>query len=727
VARHTQGARTLALGLATALLAPIALASGAGAAAPSAKRIDADTLRGRTGKVVTGKVHGVKAAPTTKAATKGGSRNKVPDASVDTGRTATRSPATTVTGSTALSAATAAAVSCTGDQLWVNSLAERSVVHIAQTGATSLTLQRMRDGGSWRTISTINAATGVVNDNTINQRVPYQYRLIAKNGTSVVLDCITDGYYGTWTADGFGYPDAVVAGTTGLFQQGVLDQGNRVVTSRWASPAFSTDGRLYAATKIIDSTTGRAVLEVRRAANAALVFTVDLGTAEFPGDPAFSPDGQTLAYTRYTAAGAAKGLGFVDVFGSHTKRVLNTQVPVGEPSWRPDGTTLVVTDFSDGAGLATVSSTGTTVTALAGTTGGFTPEVGIDGTVWFTTADATQSALKRRATNGTVTTLRSSTTDSFISPRVTPDGTLYVEKDTPDAPDSTTYTMAVYTVASSGAADDQVTNIGWEVEDTNILGWDVRQPQSKGTSDFVSDANHDLVARDANGVLWAYRNVEGYDLSGRTQIGSGWKSFTAIVAAGDLNGDDQADLVGRDSAGALWLYRGKPTGGFYSRTQLGTGWNSYYLLATGDFNGDDKADLIARDGKGVLWLYPGTGRGSLAARVQLGTGWGGMNAIIGGGDVDFDGKADLLARDTSGRLWLYPGSGKGGFLARRQIGSGWGGFTAITVTEVTNGRAMLWARTSAGELLNYELMGDGKFDSAVYTEGTGWKTFLLTS
>ncbi|WP_460629495.1 FG-GAP-like repeat-containing protein [Intrasporangium mesophilum] len=728
MAQHRQGARTLALGLAAALLAPIALAASAGAA-PSAKRIDADSLRGRTGHVVTGKAGEAKAAPkATKASPSLKARSK-PTMSASGGGTVTRSLAGPLAGTTSDSSTAVAASSCTLDQVWVNTLADRSVVHIAQPGSTSLTLQRLRDGGSWRTVATVNAAAGVVNDNTVNQRVGYQYRLIAKSGTTVALDCITDGYYGTWTEDGFGYAEAVVAGTTGIFQQGVLDQGNRVLSSRWASPAFSTDGRLYAATKIIDSTTGRAVLEVHRAANAALVFSVDLGTTEFPGDPAFSPDGQTMAYTRYEAAtGYAKGLGFVDIFGSHTKRALNTASPVGEPSWRPDGVSLVVTDFRDGAGLATVSSTGTAVTPIAGTTGGFTPEVGIDGTIWFTTASDTSSELKRRATSGAVATLRSSTTDSYIWPRVAPDGTLYVEKDTPDPVDPNAYSMAVYTVAPTGAADDTITSIGWEVEDTNILGWDVRQPQSKGTSDFVADAHHDLVARDANGVLWAYRNSLGYDLNGRTQIGSGWKGFNAVVAVGDLNGDDQADLVGRDAAGTLWLYRGKPTGGFYARTQLGTGWNSFYLVATGDFNGDDKADLISRDSKGVLWLYPGTGRGTLSARVQIGSGWGIMNSIIGTGDVDYDAKADLMARDTAGRLWLYPGNGKGGFLARRQVGSGWGGFTAITTTEVTYGTAQVWARTSAGELRGYVVTGDGKFLSGGYLyEGTGWKPFLLTS
>ena len=92
---------------------------------------------------------------------------------------------------------------------------------------------------------------------------------------------------------------------------------------------------------------------------------------------------------------------------------------------------------------------------------------------------------------------------------------------------------------------------------------------------------------------------------------------------------------------------------------------------------------------GELWLYPGTGRGTLAARVQLGTGWGGLT-IVGTGDIDFDNRADLMTRDSAGRLWIYPGNGTVGFLARRQIGSGFGQFNAMTMTEVTWHRPLLW-------------------------------------
>ncbi|GAB3074191.1 hypothetical protein GCM10027053_44860 [Intrasporangium mesophilum] len=723
MAHHKPGAQALALGLASALLAPIALASAAGAA-PAAKGIDRDALRGRTGHIVAGSARAAKAAPANKGAVSAKAQSRAKDGAASRLSAAQAAPLSGTSGTST------AATACASGQVQVNTLAERSVVRATYTGATNLTIQRKRDGGSWRSVGTANAASIVVNDTTINQRAFYQYRLIAKTGTTVSLDCIVDGWFGTWTQDGWGETDAVVAGSVGLFQQGRWDQGDRTVTGQYVSPAFSTDGRLVAATKVIDPTTHRAVLEVRRALNGALVFTVDLGTTEFPGDPAFSPDGQTLAYTRYDAAtGDAKSLGFVDVFGSHTKRALNTATPVGEPAWRPDGVSLVVTDFRDGAGLATVSSTGTTVTALTGTTGGFTPEVGIDGTIWFTTASATTSELKRRATNGAVATLRSTgnTTDSYISPRVAPDGTLYVEKDSPDPADPASTILSVFTVASTGAADDVETNIGWETLDTTVAGWDIRQPQSKGTSDFVADANHDVVTRDANGVLWAYRNVGGGDLTTRTQIGSGWKGFNTILAAGDLNGDDQADLVGRDAAGALWLYRGKPTGGFYARTQLGSGWGAYYLVATGDFNGDDKADIIGRDGKGVLWLYPGTGRGTLAARVQIGSGWAGMKSITGTGDFDLDGKADLVVRDSAGTLFLYPGNGKGGFLARRQIGTGWGGFTAITAVEATDGNPVVYARTSAGQLRNYMVWGDGVFMPGYLLEGSGWNPFLITS
>ena len=737
--RQQLGARALTMGVAAALLGPIALALPAGAGQTSGSH-DPDQLRGRTGRLVTeGRQapSGEASAATTRAATADAGR-KAASTSSASGRDTSAGTSSLGRTSAALSAsgadstdATAQAEpsgTCAEGVIQVNPMADRTIVRASHPSASKLVLQRQREYGSWRTIGSALADSLKVNDTTVNQRVTYTYRLVAYSGTTVVKDCETAFGYGMWTEDGWGDPDALVAGTTGIFQQGLWSQGSRVVTSRWVTPAFSTDGRLYAATKVIDSTTGRGVMEVRRASNSALVFTVDLGTSVFPGDPAFSPDGQTLAYTRYDAAtGNVLGLGFVDVFGSHTKTTLTTSTAIGEASWRPDGTTLVVSTFGvPTPGLALVTKATGAVSPISGTAGGYTPEVAADGSIWFGWADDTSSALKRRTANGTVTSVRTSATDSFILPRLSPDGSLFFERDTPDDVDPNAYSMEVHRLAATGEADDWVTSIGWEVEDTLINGWDIRQPQSKGTSDYAGDANHDLVARDSSGNLFAYRGT-GFDLSGRTQIGSGWKGFNAVLAAGDLTGDDQADLIGRDGNGQLWLYRGKAAGGFAARTSVGTGWNAYSLVAPGDFNGDSRADIVARDGYGNLWLYPGTGRGTLAARVKLGTGWSGLT-IVGPGDIDFDNRADLMTRDSAGRVWIYPGNGTGGFLPRRQIGSGFGSFNAITATEVTVHRPLIWVRTSQGELGSYELTGDGVFSPGdVYSEGYGWGGFTLTS
>lgn len=194
-----------------------------------------------------------------------------------------------------------------------------------------------------------------------------------------------------------------------------------------------------------------------------------------------------------------------------------------------------------------------------------------------------------------------------------------------------------------------------------------------------------------------------------------------------MTSDGRADLMGRDAYGKLWLYPGLGKGKFAARLQIGSGWNPYTLVGAGDWSGDDKADLIARDSSGYIWMYPGTGTGRLGARVLIGSGWNSMNFILGSGDANFDSTADLISRDTIGRLWLYAGNGEGGFLPKRQIGNGWGGFTAITVTEVTNQWTLVWARTSAGQLVYYALRADGTFLNGQYQFGYGWNGMLLTS
>lgn len=625
----------------------------------------------------------------------------------------------------AAAVATTAESSCPSSlDLQVEALTDRTIVKATRTSAASLTLMRQRSQGFWSTLGTFAGSAKTYNDLDINPRVSTAYRMIAKAGDGTVLADCTVPYSGVWSTYAWGDWDAVVAHDTALViqREWSFEPTPALTDGAWVTPTFSADGRLVAATRI-DPVTGVGILEVRRSRTAALVFSVDLGPTVSVADPAFSFDGQTLAYSRYdTATGEPLGLGFVDVHGSHAERALTGNVPMAEPAWRPNGT-LVVSTFGTSEGLANVCSTCTTVTPLPGTAGGYTAEVGPDNTVYFATADDSSSALKKISPAGSVSTLRTSATDLFISPRLSPSGQLFVEKDTPNTW-STDPTVTIISVAPGGPDGDQNTDIGRY--SPSSYGYDIRQPQSKGTSDFVGDPQHDVITRDGYGKLWAYRSTDR-GLGARTQIGSGWSTYTAVVPIGDLTSDDRADLLGRDAYGRLWLYPGIDKGKFARPVQMGTGWNSYTLVAPGDWNGDDKADLIARDSSGYLWLYPGNGTGRLGARTRIGSGWGAFDTILGSGDANFDNKADLLARDRYGRLWLYPGNGKGGFLAKRQIGSGWGAFTALTATEVTDQMVRVWARTSAGQLVYYTIVGDGTFKNGQFPLGYGWNGLLIAS
>ena len=125
-----------------------------------------------------------------------------------------------------------------------------------------------------------------------------------------------------------------------------------------------------------------------------------------------------------------------------------------------------------------------------------------------------------------------------------------------------------------------------------------------------------MLAVNGNGGLIMYRgNGAGRFLSPYPQIGSGWGSFTALLAT-DWSGDGRPDLLARKSDGGLLMYRGNARGGFATGTgeTIGSGWGGFTaLLAPGDFSGDGKKDLLARQSDGSLLLYRGNGDSGFAA------------------------------------------------------------------------------------------------------------------
>ncbi|MFI0747137.1 FG-GAP repeat domain-containing protein, partial [Streptomyces sp. NPDC021224] len=198
-----------------------------------------------------------------------------------------------------------------------------------------------------------------------------------------------------------------------------------------------------------------------------------------------------------------------------------------------------------------------------------------------------------------------------------------------------------------------------------------------------------LLGRDTSGTLWQYRTTgkAAAPYLARTEIAGAWDRYTALTSLSGQRSDASGDLVARDANGVLWYYpaTGDSTAPLGTRQEVGGGWNTYQELeGAGDVTGDGLADLVARDASGTLWLYAGTGSAAapFAARTKVGSGWGAYTALVGTNDVTGDGRSDLVARDASGTLWLYAGTGSAAapFAARTKVGSGWGAYTALVGT-----------------------------------------------
>ena len=622
--------------------------------------------------------------------------------------------------------AEAVAADCTSLELGITPTNEWVGLHWKDVGTGDYEVWRMRDGGTWRLVRTTTGSE--VRDTGVNPDSYYTYLVVAEG----IGECYLDEWVSMGTADGWGVPDVVYGGAGDDNSLMVQDPYSTALEAApdGIDPSFSPDGRKVAAATHDDASGWRITTWLTTVTGLTTPTSRAVGAGHLGVNPEWSPDGTRLVYTRYVLAddgtlSAPELRLLTPSTGADT--LIAGSAGLIQADWR-SSTTLVAAGFGLGEGLFTLPVAGGTKKAVAGTSDAGYPQVAPDGTIWFTTGDGESFTVSTVSPAGVVSPRTSSTTSWWERPRIAPDGTVFVlqvDLNLPDDPDDDTFSVVQ---TEPGTWSPLPTAIGIPTSDAlpGILGYDVRQPKTRGTSDVVGDAGGDILARDSAGVLWAFPSTPDDFISPRVKVGSGWNIYSSFVAAGDLNADNRGDIVAKDKSGNLWFYAGRGNAKFAARVLISSGWGSLSYLAPGDLDGGP-ADLIAIKPDGRMYLFQGAGTGTKFVARELGSGFANMT-VIGVGDFNYDNKTDLLSRDrTTGKLYLNAGLGGGKFSAKKVVGnSGWAAFTGFGTPEF-DGFTGLYAREAGGAMRFYATTGDGSFLPGYASVPGNWKPYLFSS
>ncbi|MCX4981384.1 VCBS repeat-containing protein [Streptomyces sp. NBC_00572] len=155
-------------------------------------------------------------------------------------------------------------------------------------------------------------------------------------------------------------------------------------------------------------------------------------------------------------------------------------------------------------------------------------------------------------------------------------------------------------------------------------GWNI-YTAIVGPGDLSGDGKADLLALDRIGALHLYKgNGKGTAFATRVTVGNGWGAYNKIIGAGDFTGDGRTDIAARTPGGDLYVYpgTGNATSAFKTRVKVGSGWNTYSkVIAPGDLNADGKADLLGVTAGGDLYRYLNTAPNKFSVRTRLGGGF----------------------------------------------------------------------------------------------------------
>lgn len=257
-------------------------------------------------------------------------------------------------------------------------------------GIDSYRVEELGPDGSVTVLATTVAATTTA-DLGVLAEGPHRLRVVVRTpaGHESASDALTVTVPSRWllTTDGHGVRTWDPAGT---------GTGGGQIGTDWLWAVASSPTR-----EAIVVSTGypHPHLELRDLDGATIRTLTDAGTG-YDVDPAVSPDGARVAFTRLTSAGSEQ-LMVVPSAGGAAAAVPGGS-ELSSPAWTPDGRSLVASDDRDVTpvpGLVRVDVTTGARTSLAGTSGAWAVSVSRTGAVAYLLTDPVSGADQLRTTS----------------------------------------------------------------------------------------------------------------------------------------------------------------------------------------------------------------------------------------------------------------------------------------------------------------------------------------
>ena len=177
-----------------------------------------------------------------------------------------------------------------------------------------------------------------------------------------------------------------------------------------------------------------------------------------PGQPAWSRDGERIAYPRSAPAGQ-EGIWIINAAGGGAARIAGTQLLDADPTWSPDGTRIAFNGRGrTPAGIYVVDADGGTPTLIAGTTGYQDPSWSPDGRLIAASTGGQQPDIVVFAPDGLgKLELTDNGTVEEYSPDWSPDGTRIVFVSNRQIPGGTVTRTRLWIMDADGSDVTQFT------------------------------------------------------------------------------------------------------------------------------------------------------------------------------------------------------------------------------------------------------------------------------